>query len=84
MKEPYKKLSDKLRDTLIARGLYDKTPDTNIESLNKSIVDNIIKKFDSMEVKTLKKSPLTKELENRKKKLKDKPIKTSLLLCNRF
>lgn len=78
MKKPIKKLSDRVKEKLIARGLYDTTPDTNIERLNKSIVDNITKK---LEVNHLQKSPLIKTLEKNKKKNKEKPIRTSLLLC---
>jgi hypothetical protein len=80
MKAPIK-LSDRVKEKLIARGLYDKTPDTNIERLNKSVVDHITNKMEDTNLSTLKKTPLTKAIEKNKKKNKEKPIKTSLLLC---
>lgn len=80
MKAPIK-LSDRVKEKLIARGLYDKTPDTNIERLNKSVVDHITNKMEDANLSTLKKTPLTKAIEKNKKKNKEKPIKTSLLLC---
>jgi uncharacterized protein HemY len=82
MKKPIKKLSERVKEKLIARGLYDKTPDTNIEILNKTMVDHITDKLEDSNVSTLQKSPLIKAFEKNKKKHKEKPIKTSLLLCS--
>lgn len=81
MRQPYKKLSDLVKEKLIAKGFYDKTPDTNIEALNKSIIDNMTDNMANLNTNTLKKSPLVKEIEKQKNKKKEKPIKTSLLLC---
>lgn len=82
MRKPNKKLSERIKEKLIARGLYDATPDTNIETLNKKMVDHITDKLDDSNISTLQKSPLIKAFEKNKKKLKEKPIKTSLLLCS--
>ena len=79
MKTP-KKLSDRVIEKLIARGLYDKTPDTNIERLNKSVVDHITDKIEDTNL-SMGKTSLAKAIEKNKKKNKEKPIKTSLLLC---
>jgi hypothetical protein len=57
---------------LTARGIYDSTPDTNIERLNKEIVDLAI----------TKKPELIKEIDKKKREKKEKPIRTSLL-CSR-
>lgn len=85
MKPFKKKLSDRVKEKLIARGLYDATPDTNIERLNKQLVDNITDKLEDTNLSTLQKNPLIKQLEKNKKKNKEKPIRTSLLLCtNRY
>ncbi len=85
MKQFKKKLSDRVKEKLIARGLYDVSPDTNIERLNKQIVDNITDKLEDTNLSTLQKSPLIKQIEKNKKKNKEKPIRTSLLLCtNRY
>jgi hypothetical protein len=85
MKPLKKKLSDRVKEKLIARGLYDVSPDTNIERLNKQIVDNITDKLEDTNLSTLQKSPLIKQIEKNKKKNKEKPIRTSLLLCtNRY
>ena len=62
----------KLKKLLTARGIYDSTPDTNIERLNKEIVDLAI----------TKKPELIKELDKKKREKKEKPIRTSLL-CSR-
>ena len=78
----HKTLSEKLKDKLIARGIYDATPDTNIERLNKAMVDNITSKMEDTNLSTLQKTPLMKAIEKSKKKNKEKPIKTSLLLCS--
>jgi hypothetical protein len=62
-----------LRKLLTARGIYDATPDSNIERLNKEIVDLVI----------TKKPELIKELDKKKREKKEKPIRTSLLLAKR-
>jgi len=61
-----------LKKLLTARGIYDSTPDTNIERLNKEIVDLAI----------TKKPELIKELDKKKREKKEKPIRASLL-CSR-
>ena len=62
-----------IRKILIARGIYDPTPDSNIERLNKEIVDLAVSK----------KPELIKELDKKKREKKEKPIRTSLLLAKR-
>ncbi len=73
-----------LKKLLTARGLYDSTPDTNIERLNKEIIDLAITK--KPELKRLvedsqngTKSKLIKEINKQKREKKEKPIRTSLL-----
>ena len=62
-----------IRKLLTALGIYDSTPDTNIERLNKEIVDLAI----------TKKPELVKTIEKQKREKKEKPVRTSLLLCKR-
>lgn len=69
----YKNRSKNIKKILIARGIYDSTPDSNIERLNKDIVDLVVSK----------KPEIVKTIEKAKKEKKEKPIRTSLLLCNR-
>ena len=60
-----------LKKLLTARGIYDSTPDTNIERLSKEIVDLAI----------TKKPELIKELDKKKREKKEKPIRTSVASC---
>ena len=76
-----------LKKLLTARGIYDSTPDTNIERLNKEIVDLAITKIpaykQAVDVALRTKKPeLIKELDKKKREKKEKPIRTSLL-CSR-
>ena len=68
-----KNRSANIKKLLTARGIYDNTPDTNIERLNKDIVD----------LSVSNKSNIVKLIEQKKREKKDKPIRTSLLLCKR-
>ena len=61
-----------IKKLLTARGVYDETPDTNIERLSKEIVD----------IAVTKKPELVKTIEKKKRDQKEKPIRTSLL-CSR-
>lgn len=62
----------RLKELLTAKGYYDSTPDTNIERLEKQLVD--------VTIKNTKKPELGKELDKKKREAKEKPIRTSLLL----
>lgn len=64
---------NRLKKLLTAKGIYDETPDSNIEQLNKQIVDLAINK----------KPEIVKVIEKAKREKKEKPIRTSLLLCKR-
>lgn len=64
-----------IKKILEKRKQYDSTPDTNIERLEKNIIDI------SLEPSSKREPELLKEIK--KKKKKEKPIRTSLLLCNR-
>ncbi len=68
-----KNRSANIKKLLTARGIYDNTPDSNIERLNKDIVD----------LSVSNKSNIVKLIEQKKREKKDKPIRTSLLLCKR-
>ena len=76
-----------LKKLLTARGVYDVTPDTNIERLNKEIVDLAITKKPEL-IKLVEdsrngtKSQFIKEIDKKKREKKEKPIRTSLL-CSR-
>ena len=62
----------RLKQLLTAKGYYDSTPDTNIERLEKQMVD--------LTIQHTKKPELVKELDKKKREAKEKPIRTSLLL----
>jgi hypothetical protein len=64
-----------IKKILEKRKQYDSTPDTNIERLEKDMIDI------SLEPSSKREPQLLKEIK--KKKKKEKPIKTSLLLCYR-
>lgn len=73
MSKKMKETRVRLKKILMKKGFYDTSPDTNIERLEKKMVDLAIKK----------KPELIKELEKTKKEAKEKPIRTSLLCVKR-
>lgn len=61
----------KIKELLEKKGAYDSTPDTNIERLEKKIID--------LSLESKKQPALVKEINTIKKKKKEKPINTSIL-----